>query len=75
MWQLMLCLLTANIVPAMITALIQNIQELTCLWPSYVGRKELSLPPVWVKRKGHFCPEWVHTHINGVVERPNNSSL
>ena len=28
MWQLMLCLLTANIVPAMITALIQNIQEL-----------------------------------------------
>lgn len=28
MWQLMLCLLTANIVPAMITAPIQNIQEL-----------------------------------------------
>ena len=57
MWQLMLCLLTANIVPAMITALIQNIQELTCLWPSMQVKKNMSLPPVWVKRKGHFCPE------------------
>ena len=55
MWQLMLCLLTANIVPAMITAPIQNIQEL--LPVSGLARKKVSLPPVWVKRKGHFCPE------------------
>ena len=50
MWQLMLCLLTANIVPAMITALIQNIQELTCV--SGLARylkKNMSLAPVWVK--------------------------
>ena len=56
MWQLMLCLLTANIVPAMITALNQNIQELTCLWPSYVGKKEYVSATGLGETKRSFLP-------------------
>ena len=66
MWQLMLCLLTANIVPAMITALIQNIQELTCLWPSYVGKKEYVSATGLGETKRSFLPRV--GQINGVVD-------
>ena len=45
---------TANIVPAIITALIQNIQELMVPVSGLEQvKKNMSLPPVWVKQKGH----------------------
>ena len=72
MWQLMLCLLTANIVPAMITALIQNIQELTCLWPSYVGKKEYVSATGLGETKRSFLPRvgpHAHKRCGGAAQQ------